>query len=370
MVVKASEETEDEHLQRVLSQVHQMTQPSIGARLEDPDVRSQLLDLSKQMTSLLEPPEDTVIRQARLPSFNLAIRCLIDLGIFKILIERKDDVSAKELAALTSADELLLVRLLRAACALGFVDQVGIGQYKANKVTKAMTDPSLEAGFLIIFDNYMRPRSLLWEFVEYFRQNGYRNPDNARNGPFQFANDCVGKTALEFWMENPYPGEGRRFNTAMHSMRDSSGLWVDWFPVEMYFHEKISDSHSDRAFLVDVGGGHGTNIKAVARKFPDLRARMLLQDLPAVLDEVGEGELDSRVEKQAIDFFQGQPVRGARLYTLHWVLHDWPDSDSKKILQHLRDAMEPGYSTLLIGDKILPDMNCPLMSVVPRYMIW
>ena len=50
---------------------------------------------------------------------------------------------------------------------------------------------------------------------------------------------------------------------------------------------------------------------------------------------------------------------GARVYYTHFVLHDWPDSDCRKILENLKAAMEPGYSRLLLNESIIPDMNCP-----------
>jgi hypothetical protein len=36
-------------------------------------------------------------------------------------------------------------------------------------------------------------------------------------------------------------------------------------------------------------------------------------------------------------------------------LHDWPDKRAREILVALRDAMEPGYSKLLVHDHVLPE---------------
>ena len=46
---------------------------------------------------------------------------------------------------------------------------------------------------------------------------------------------------------------------------------------------------------------------------------------------------------------------GARAYFLHSILHDWNDQDCHKILRNLADAMEPGYSKLLINENVIPD---------------
>jgi hypothetical protein len=45
---------------------------------------------------------------------------------------------------------------------------------------------------------------------------------------------------------------------------------------------------------------------------------------------------------------------GARAYYLHGVLHDWSDASCVSILQHLRLAMTPGYSTLLVHEHVIP----------------
>jgi len=45
---------------------------------------------------------------------------------------------------------------------------------------------------------------------------------------------------------------------------------------------------------------------------------------------------------------------GALFYYIHRCLHDWPDSDSLVILQHLAAAMKPGISRLLISEIVMP----------------
>lgn len=51
---------------------------------------------------------------------------------------------------------------------------------------------------------------------------------------------------------------------------------------------------------------------------------------------------------------------GARVDFLQNILHNWASPVCLGILKHLRDAMTPGYSKLLIGNVILPDENVPL----------
>lgn len=44
---------------------------------------------------------------------------------------------------------------------------------------------------------------------------------------------------------------------------------------------------------------------------------------------------------------------------MHNILHDWPDDRCIEILKHLKDAMKPGYSKILIDDMVLPDAGAP-----------
>ncbi|EGU73193.1 hypothetical protein FOXB_16297, partial [Fusarium oxysporum f. sp. conglutinans Fo5176] len=62
------------------------------------------------------------------------------------------------------------------------------------------------------------------------------------------------------------------------------------------------------------------------------------------------------------DFFTPQPVRGARAYFMHNILHDWEDNKASRILKHIADAMEPGYSKLLIHESIMNSIK-PLARV-------
>ncbi|KAK0714772.1 O-methyltransferase-domain-containing protein [Lasiosphaeris hirsuta] len=51
------------------------------------------------------------------------------------------------------------------------------------------------------------------------------------------------------------------------------------------------------------------------------------------------------------------PVRGARAYYMHSVLHDWPDDKCASIIGHIKSAMTPGYSKLLINKNVIPSLR-------------
>jgi hypothetical protein len=98
------------------------------------------------------------------------------------------------------------------------------------------------------------------------------------------------------------------------------------------------------ASVVDVGGGSGTLLRAVLGRAPS--ADVLLFDRPAVV-------AGSDLPAAGGDFFTEVPA-GADAYLLSRVLHDWDDSDARRVLGVRRTAMRPD-SVLLLVEAVLPE---------------
>jgi 6-hydroxytryprostatin B O-methyltransferase len=106
-----------------------------------------------------------------------------------------------------------------------------------------------------------------------------------------------------------------------------------------------------------VGGSTGHACINLAKAYPDLT--FVVQDLPrnaeqgkAAIASQSE-DIAARISFQAHDFFQPQPVKGAQVYLLRTILHDWPAKEAQTILANLFTAME-SESRILIMDIILP----------------
>jgi hypothetical protein len=115
-------------------------------------------------------------------------------------------------------------------------------------------------------------------------------------------------------------------------------------------------SLSDQDVVVDVGGGNGTLLASLLRRYT--RARGILLDLPQVMDDAENqlaraGVLDRCVTVPG-DFFREVPS-GGTLYVLSAVLHDWNDERSTAILRQCRKAMNGAI--LLVVERILPGPN-------------
>lgn len=93
----------------------------------------------------------------------------------------------------------------------------------------------------------------------------------------------------------------------MSGYRQGKHSWCDegFYPVT----ERIGQGvNSQTPLLVDVGGGLGHDLLELRNKHPELSGRLVLQDQPEVIKQVGNGE--KGIELAVHDFFTAQPVKG------------------------------------------------------------
>jgi hypothetical protein len=109
--------------------------------------------------------------------------------------------------------------------------------------------------------------------------------------------------------------------------------------------------------IADIGGGHGSLLAAMLRA--SRTARGILFDLPAVCAGAGptlaESGVGDRVSVVSGDFFVEVP-RGAQLYVLKSIIHDWDDDSALHILANCRAAMAPDGRVLLI-ERLIGEPN-------------
>jgi arminomycin 4-O-methyltransferase/SAM-dependent hydroxylase len=100
--------------------------------------------------------------------------------------------------------------------------------------------------------------------------------------------------------------------------------------------------------VLDVGGGLGGFVTAIARAAPDVRATLL--ERPGTADAArrciaAEGMSD-RIEVVEGDFFAPLP-RTADVVILSFVLLNWSDEDARRILARCRGVLAPGGRILV-----------------------
>ena len=102
--------------------------------------------------------------------------------------------------------------------------------------------------------------------------------------------------------------------------------------------------------IVDIGGGRGHFLNALAAKIPQIQPTLF--DLPHVIADAEAG-LDARIARHPGDFF-ADPLPQADAYFLMDILHDWSDADAVRILRAVRQAMPPG-ARVIIADLVLEE---------------
>jgi len=115
-------------------------------------------------------------------------------------------------------------------------------------------------------------------------------------------------------------------------------------------HEVTQAYRFDRhRVLLDVGGGEGSFITAVAAQAPKLA--LMLFDLPAVAERarlrLAEAGLSGRAKTFGGDFFNDELPRGADLVSLVRVAFDHPDEKVLKLLKAVRRALPEDGMVLL-----------------------
>jgi hypothetical protein len=137
----------------------------------------------------------------------------------------------------------------------------------------------------------------------------------------------------------------------MSFQRAGQPSWLDVFPLETYVGDPNTE-HKQRMLFVDVGGGYGHQSRETLKRFPGLQGRVVLQDTHGAAIDSAKSIEGLKVVHH--DFTKAQPVKGARVYYLRNILHDWPDQTCHTILSQLKDVLAPD-SVILLDELVLRD---------------
>ena len=198
--------------------------------------------------------------------------------------------------------------------------------------SKALADPTFTSCIYQICQEMWRSASRTVDAM--VKWPGSQEPTQTG---FNLANDTNDTMFVEIAKD---PFRAKRFADAMTLFTMKPG-YESKHLVEGYNWAAIG-----KGLLVDVGGSHGTHSIAIAEHFPDIRC--IVQDRP---DMIATAEvpatLKDRFEFVAHDFFTDQPV-SADVYLLRWILHDWSDKYSVRILKSLVPAMKHGAKVVVV----------------------
>jgi hypothetical protein len=250
-----------------------------------------------------------------------ALRVVCDIGLADHLSDGPRLVS--ELAEATGTHAPTLLRVLRALAGRGIFTEVDTGRFGLTPLAEPLRADhpfSVQACFPL-----MPPDIASWA----------RLTDAIRTGETSFES-LHGRHYYDHFAD--HPNECVRFERSAESVNPlvlrTLLPAVDW---------------SDIDTLVDVGGGHGTFLAGVLRRYGNMQATLfdlphVITEAPAVLERAGVAQ---RCHLVAGSFFEQVPA-GAAGYLLKTVLHDWADADALRILRSVRTAMIAGSRLLVV----------------------
>lgn len=146
-----------------------------------------------------------------------------------------------------------------------------------------------------------------------------------------------------------YPQRASRFANAMTLNNSAPALNPSFF-----VHNVSWEAGFLPKSVVDVGGSQGAMGVEILNRFPHIE-KYVVQDLPDVIAGArSPDDIAARLEFQEYNFFTEQSSKGADVYFLRLVLHDWPDDEAIAILKNQVPAMKP-QSKIILNEICLPN---------------
>jgi hypothetical protein len=242
--------------------------------------------------------------------------------------------SLDELVSATGADRIALARLLAALVTTGICVRADRDRYALGEIGVALVgdaNPSFKAWAILEGEMLLKTWSGMLETI------------------------MTGKTAAQLQgFDNSFdlmarvPETVRLFNAAMAELT----ALVTADVLAAYDFSRISH-------LLDVGGGSGELIGAVAKRYGHMSGTVF--DLPrceeAATAHLARQGVGDRTNFLAGDFFESVPAITDSVI-LKSVIHDWDDQRSCTILQNCRRAI-PQAGTLLLVERLMPAVLGP-----------
>ncbi|KAK7312833.1 hypothetical protein VNO77_37006 [Canavalia gladiata] len=252
---------------------------------------------------------------------SMSLKCAVDLDIPDTIHKYGQPMPLSQLIASLSINPSktdCLNRLMQILIHSGFFSQQKVNENELEK-GYVLTD----ASFLLLKDNPLSLTPLLHAMLDpiltkpyYELPKWFKNDDPT---PFYTTH------GMKIW---DYCGREPRLNQLFNDAMTSDSQLVAKVVIE-----KCKEVFKGLESLVDVGGGTGTMVKAIAKSFPQLECTVF--DLPHVVADL---QGNDNLKYVGGDMFDSIPPANAIL--LKWIMHDWNDEQCVKILKNCKEAMK------------------------------
>ncbi|KAF7871817.1 hypothetical protein EAF04_003924 [Stromatinia cepivora] len=319
----------------------------IQPRGETSQKHGELFMETDRLMKKVRGPVDMVFSNFENSVHSGTLRTVLEMGVFDALPMDGSSSSATILAENLGVEKELLVRFMRVLTVAGPFAEVGEEEYAHTPYSMVYMVPELRGIFKLMYDEYNLANARMYEF---FRENGFKSPEDHLLNPYCFAHQTGEKNMWEHI--GSFPERFQNLNLAMKAQSVATNWTVGIFPFKDTLKGVKSDDET--VLVIDIGGGSGYVTKQIMEFVQEIPGKVVLQERDELIDAIGH--TIPEVAMMKYDFFTPQPIKGAPIYHIRRCLHDWPDVDCVRILKVIAAAMTPEVSRLVISEIVLPSI--------------
>ncbi|GAW11974.1 hypothetical protein ANO14919_013290 [Xylariales sp. No.14919] len=331
--------------------------------IDDPDSygdRIAVAEAARRLLARFETPFERAWRLSWINSnIHMAVQIVLDVGIWEAwYLSKRHEISLLELHALARmpCDLMLLRRLFRLLAAEHVIRELGEDIYGATDFSQALGQHDDTVAQTILSGTHHGLDSSR-NLPQFLARTAYAEPLDPKNSSYM---DLTPERLGMFERCRANPDYQASFIGFMRGLAAYKLDWTQIYDTNILMSD--FDTNGELPLLVDVGGAHGVDVERLLSRYPGLPdGKLILQDMP---DVIAMAKVSEKITVMHYDFFTPQPVKGARAYFMHAIIHDWDDLDAGRILNHTAAAMEKGYSKLLLYESVLVSTGATLYQSV------
>ncbi|KAL7621325.1 hypothetical protein AAE478_008646 [Parahypoxylon ruwenzoriense] len=323
--------------------------PSDFSKMPDDISRSrrEVIHATQELHDLMVGPRESVRWMAWDFMGTQSLQLINHYGIAE-LVPIEGTITLSQLQAKTPLDPINLTRVLRYAMTNHLFQEPKPGVIAHTAASRLLAeDPSLQAWVGFNTEDVYPGSAHVLDALRRFPEG-----TSLQRTGFNVAFDTVDREPM-FVTFGREPERARRMGAAMRSLTGGEGYELSHLSEGL----DLSDVDARGGTLVDVGGSHGFASVHLGERYGGIQ--FVVQDLTKTVESAPQPPCDDarvarRIRFQAHDFFTEQPVRGADVYFLRWIMHNYSTPYAVQILRNLVPALKPG-ARVVINDHCLRD---------------
>ncbi|KAF4229636.1 hypothetical protein CNMCM6457_006269 [Aspergillus fumigatiaffinis] len=346
------------------------------------EAQRTLVATTGKLVELISDPSSRLLEVSSQYNESRCLHIAAVLRIPDLLAENGDEgMSMERIAEKVGIETRKLGRIMRCLCSIHIFRETEDGVFANNVISAGLADNEPLRAYIAMFgwDLYSASDALPCALLDSeigssysVKETAWQKAVGTTKERWNWLEEGVTATELRNGRSGAYPGPfGPDVTAALQGTSEEQSIRrpeLDIFGLAMLGGGRVFGvahlfdfpwASLGKAQVVDVGGGVGGFCLQLSKIYPDLS--FIVQDRAPVLAQA-QREIWPRENPQALNndrvkflehnFFDPNPVVGADIYWLRYILHDWSDDYCIQILSAIKEAMKPG-SRVLICDQVM-----------------